>query len=421
MTTLALAPGTLIWTATAPRPIETLQVGDILWGFNPETFSRVPVTLRQVQVETSRMGRRLQVGGRMVIMGETDPCLRFHLSGESGSIPASTLHQGEFVAVDRQIPVPQHPIALPSLDAALTAHLDENALAMSDALYNSAAYFQEMAKRTRRLRLYEWLGYQCALRGLGDYPYGKEREHSLELYYDEGVLEAGDQSTLPDLSLWLGDKKRFREEQTLPEWLWRLGNPAISAFLRGFFDGIGKVTSETVTVTHPSLAVMAGIQSLLGRIHVEATMTFGGTFPTPPWYRLTIRNVRRFAEWVDSNLADHAGILKAVYTREPRYPSDTTAHLPLNLIRPSLERIRNRHTFPARTNDSADEGEVTKLETLRLLATAFHDSELRDAVNQQLYLEPVTENVTVTLDTLFILSVTSPATLIANGVVVGGS
>jgi hypothetical protein len=250
----------------------------------------------------------------------------------------------------------------------------------------------------------------------------------LQNYYDETFMdlfgdpyELEDTDSLPNLAPWLGDVECSREKQTLPDWLWMLGNPAISAFLRGFFDAIGKVTSETVTMAHPSLALMAGIQSLLGGIHIEATMSFGGAYPIPPWYRLTIRNVRRFAEWVNSNLAEHAGILKAVYAREPRYPSDSTAHLPLNVIRPALERIRNRHAFPTRTTDRVDEQEVTHLETLRLLATAFHDAELRDVVNQQLYLEPVTANVTASLDTLFILSLSAPATGIANGVVIGGN
>lgn len=429
MNRFAFPLGTLIWTSEAPRPIETLQAGDTILAFNPETFSRVPVVLQQVQVQEQMPTRRLEVGGRVVMIEASQPCPVFDLDGEWRTLSAPQIKEGDLLPVDRLVPVPANPIALPLLDERITQLFGEDPLALSDALYNSTDYFREMEKRELRLRFYELLGDDYARSTSGGYAYGysDDRGRDLTIYYSETFFdlfgdpeEIEDWDAFPNLGRWVGDTLTPRDQRALPPWIWSLNNLGISAFVRGFFDALGKVTGEKITVTHPSLAMIAGIQMLLGRIHIESLITYGGPFPTPPWYRLAIRNVRRFAEWVNSNVTEHRGILKAVYTREARYPSDSTAHLPLNVIRPALERIRNRHTFPTRTHERADEGEITKIETLRLLATAFNDTELRDAVNQQLYLEPVTNNITADLDTLFILSVVSPATIIANGVVVGG-
>ncbi len=426
MTTITFPVGTLLWTPDAPRPVETLQAGETLIGFNPDTFSRVPVTLRRVQVQERVPGRRLQVGGRMVMIAEHQACPVFDLNGDWYNRPAAEIREGDFLPVDRLIPVPPMPIALPHLDEALTHRLDEDPLALSDALYNSAAYFQEMEKREGRLALYELIGALCEMADLANGDLDIAGRDSEMLAYYESLCRRvfgtamTDPALIPRLERWMGDGLNFPALRALPVWVWQLPNPAIGAFLRGFFDNAATVTETEITARYDSLAVMAGIQALLGRLHIESTLVdaapgFGSL------YQLTVRNVRRFAEWVNSSVPEHAGILKAVYTREPRYPSDSTAHLPFNVIRPALERIRNRHAFPPRTADTVDEREATHLETLRLLATAFHDSELRDVVNQQLYLEPVTTTVAVHLDTLFILSVMSPATVIANGVVTGGS
>jgi hypothetical protein len=423
MTTIALPLGTLIWTPDAPRPIETLQAGDTLIGFNPDTFSRVPVLLQRVQVQEQVPTRRLEVGGRVVTIAENQPCTLFRLDGNWQTLPAPELQQGDFLPVDRLIPVPAHPIALPPLDKDLTARLDEDALALSDALYNSAAYFREMEKRELRLALYELSGAFCEIADFdGSFiDFAPAHKESMDYYNTLSRrifgMDMWDAALIPRWIRWMGDGHWTPVIRSLPIWVWNLPTPAVSAFLRGYFDNGGHFTDEKISTTYDSLKVLVGLQTLLGRLHIESTLQDEGRgFPC-----LTIRNVRRYAEWVNSSVPEHAGILKAVYTREPRYPSDSTAHLPLNVIRPALERIRNRHALPALTSDKVDEQEATRLETLRLLATAFHDAELRDAVNQQLYLEPITANVTAHLDTLFILSITSPATIIANGVIVGGT
>lgn len=423
MDTLAFPLGTLIWTPDAPRPIETLQVGDTVIGFNPDTFSRVPVTIQRVQIQEEVSGRRLHVGGRIATMAENQSCSRFDLNGDWNTCPAVDIQKGDFLPVDRLIPALLAPIALPHLDDDLTTRLDEDPLALSDALYNSATYFREMDKRALRLALYELSGAFCEIADFDGafIDFAPAHKESIE-YYNSLCrrifgTDMWDATLVPRWIRWMGDGHWTPSIRAMPVWVWELPTTAVSAFLRGYFDNGGHFTAEEITTTYDSLKVLVGLQALLGRLHIESTLQYEGR-GSP---RLTIRNVRRYAEWVNSSVPEHAGILKAVYSREPRYPSNSTAHLPLNVIRPALERIRNRHAFPTRTADTVDEREATRLETLRLLATAFHDAELRDVVNQQLYLEPVTDSVTVTLDTLFILSIKSPATVIANGVVIGGT
>jgi hypothetical protein len=274
-----------------------------------------------------------------------------------------------------------------------------------------------------RLTLYELCGYLCgAVTVQGRHMEWMPSDAVLQTHYVQsfvtifGRTPNDDQSLIHRLVRWMGDGLVDEEHRRVPVWLWSLSNPACSAFLRGFFDTTASVMEEEITVCNVSQPLLSGIQTALGRLHIESTLTTTGD--NPP-FQLAIRNVRRFAEWVNSNVTAHNGVLRHIYAREPRYPSDSTARLPLNVIRPALERIRNRHAMPQRTNDTVTESEITRLENLRLLATAFQDSELRDVVNQQLYLEPVTSNVKIHLDTLFILSLTSPATIIANGVVLG--
>jgi hypothetical protein len=422
MSTIALPLGTLLWTPTTPRPVETLQAGDTLIGFSPDTFARVTVGLERVRVETNVAACRLQAGGRMIEIAEASRCPVFDLTGRWRGCAAAMLQTGDFIPVDRVTPVPDAFTALPPLDADLTARLDEDALTLSDALYDSAAYFHEMDKRALRLTLYELCGYLCGVAvPQGDSVHLPSHDPVLTAHYDESLRSLFGATPAEDAELWgrmrhfLGDGLAPLPQRALPVWVWALPNPACSAFLRGFFDCTSDVTERAITVTHPSLALLVGIQTLLGRVHLESTLDASADGIT-----LTIRNLRRFAEWISSNVAAHAGVLRAIYSREPRYPSDSTAHLPMNVIRPALERIRNRHALPRRSTDTVDEREATRIETLRLLATAFHDADLRDVVNQQLYLEPVTAIQPVSLDMLFILSLSSPATVIANGVVVGG-
>lgn len=420
MTTVAIPLGTLIWTSDAPRPVETLQAGETIIGFSPDTFSRVPVEIQTVKIRENAPCRQLSIGGRVVVVAESQRCPVFNLSGEWKSCSSMMLNEGDFVAVDRLIPVPASPITLPYLDADLTAQLDEDAVALSDALYDSAAYMREMEKRERRLALYELLGSFWDTMEWSEPLNSAVRNPALVDHYNALShrifgTSMRDPTLLSRIKEWIGEgaSPLWR---ALPAWVWQIANHSISAFLRGYFDSAADFTSEAITLHHNSLPFLVGLQTLLGRLHIEATLSHSGEA-----YTLTILNVRRYAEWIHSSVSDHAALLKAVYAREPRYPSDSTAHLPLNVIRPALERIRNRHGLPPRTSDTLTESEATRLENLRLLATAFQDSELRDAVNQQLYLEPVISNDRVHLDTLFILSLTSPATVVANGVVIGGS
>jgi hypothetical protein len=179
MNTIAFPLGTLLWTPDTLRPIETLQAGDTVIGFNPDTFSRVLVSIQRVQIQERVPGRRLQVGGRMVMVAENQSCTVFNLNGDWHTCPAVDIHEGDFLPVDRLIPVPAAPIALPHLDEEITNRLDEDRLALSDALYNSTAYFREMEKRTpaiallrmvrgllrfaRRVWLFVWQGSRSVL------------------------------------------------------------------------------------------------------------------------------------------------------------------------------------------------------------------------------------------------------------------
>lgn len=419
---ITLPLGTLIWTADGPRPVERLQAGEAVLGFDASSFSRVPLVLRQIQVVESVLCQRVAVGGRVALCSPDTLCPVFTVEGDWSSRPITTLALGDLLPIDRLIPQPADPIPLPALDPSLTARLDENRLTLLDALYDRDKYFHEMDKRSLRLALYELSGYLVGAMTVVDHRlYLPTDNADLVHHYREAFFTTFGADALTDphlparLQRWLGDGLAPYAERTLPYWTWELPTPALHAFLRGLFDALGQVSEGEITLTHPHLPFVVGLQTLLGRLHLDSIVELA-----PDGYHLVIRNVRRFAEWINSNVATAAGILRHVYQREPRYPLESTALLPLNRVRPVLSRLRAEHTFRRTTADSPDEYEAANVATLRLLAGAFHDPDLRALVNQQLYLEPLTATDTLVAPLCFSLTLDPPATLIANGVILGG-
>ncbi len=419
--TIQIPLGVLVWTPDGPRPVETLQAGEALTGFDPTLFARTSVGLERVQVQSQQQGRLISVGGRIVACAALQTCLAYTLNGAWNSVRANTVQTGNLLSVDRVTPTPAMPTALPAIDDDLTPQLQEDALALLDALHDSDKYFHEMDKRAQRLALYELLGYLCgAARITANSLTYTAATATLTDHYTAtfrtlfGATPQEDAQLLHRLRRWLGDGLAPPAQRALPPWVWHLPTPACNAFLRGFFDTADDMSETEIVIVHPALSLLVGVQTLLGRVHLESMLTC-----EKGAYRLTIQNVRRFAEWINTNVTAHAGLLHHVYHREPRYPSESTALLPLNIVRPALARIRAAHPLPRRSTDTVDDQEVARVENLRLLATAFHDAGLRDHVNQQLYLEPVTDVHSTVFDTVFILSVSSCATVVTNGVVLG--
>lgn len=430
--------GSLIWSGDGLRSVEEVQVGDLLIGFDPAAFVRTTVTVERVHVQKVAPCVEVLVGGRLLLVHERQPLLRFDMGGNWCQQAASTLQPGDWLPVDRQLPSTSDPIALPDLDGKLTALLGEDALALLDSKYEQEKYFAEMGKRSLRIRLFELSGYLC---GAGeimghDLTLADDEPDVLAYYRDafhqtfgETVEVAGTLQSkrhlLPivrRLRRWMGDGLRPAKMRGLPTWLWQVESQSRSAFLRGFFDACGTVSQTEVTLKSPSMRLITGIQAQLGMLGVESTIDLAkkrvAADTISSHYRLQIRNVRRFAEWVHSNVSHKAALLGMVYAKEPRYPSDGTAILPLNKVRPALERIRTTHALPRRSADTVDEREATRLSTLRLLSTAFDDEPLRALVNQQLYLEPITSVRSAKPGTLFTLSCSAPAHIVCNGVVV---
>lgn len=412
-----LQASSLVWTPEGPCPVAALEPGAPLVGFDPDGYRRTTVTVARV-ARTQAETWHVLVGGRLLRAAPSQGLLVFDVSGRWQSRTVRDLQPGDWLPVDRRVPTPADPIALPDRDAALTAALDEDALALVDALFERDKYFLEMEKRYGRIRLFELSGYLCGVaETIGDDLVLTNADATDLTFYRAALRESfgglDDPTLVRRLRRWLGDGLAPAAARTLPAWTWRIEHQSQAAFLRGLFDGRSTVGSDEVRVTELHAPLATGIQALLGALSIEATLQ-----PEGDTFSLSIRNVRRFAEWVGSHVAGKSGTLRAVYAREPRYPSEGTAILPMSQVRPALARIRATHALPRRSAETVDEREATHLSTLRLLATAFHDAALRDLVNQQLYLEPVTSVGPASRDALVSLSLSAPATLVSNGVVV---
>lgn len=412
--------GSLVWTPEGPSGLERLVLGTMLVGVDPDTFTRRPLTLLEVAEREAAPGMALWVGGRLLVAHPTQGFPVFDVEGTWTERPASDLRVGNWLAVDRRVPTPTHPVALPEGDVILTVQLDADTLALTDALHAPEPYFAEMDKRALRLRLFELSGYVVgAGEVIGPHLTLVESAPDALGYYREAVTQLFGEATETEvphrLHRWLGAGLNPPFTRTLPDWVWQLDHPARAAFLRGLFDGRGVVSAHQLMLPHLSSQLLVEVQALLGMVGVESCVS-----ADEDAFSLTIRNVRRFAEWVYSNVAAHAALLRVVYAKEPRYPDDESALLPLRHVRPALARIRAAHALPRRTADRVDERELARLDTLRLLATAFDDAGLRTLVNQQLHLEPIAALHPAPAAPSFALTVTPPLPIVANGVVVGG-
>ncbi|MDQ4077047.1 MAG: hypothetical protein M3220_12465 [Chloroflexota bacterium] len=419
--------GTLLWTNEGPRAVETVQPGSTLVAFDPAAFVRTSVILRRAQPRHTSSCIELLVGGRLLLAAPEQHFVSFTVDGRWTTRAARDLRPEMLLPVNRHVPVSSKPISLPDLDSALTQLLGEDALALADAIYEREKYFEEMGKRRQRLKLFELSGYLLSdAEVLGDNLLIVDRPRNVVGYYTDifqhtfgRILE--DRSDIPLLThrlhRWMGEGLHPAPLRALPAWAWKLEGLARAAFLRGFFDVAGEVSEQAVTMRHPSRRLVSGVQALLGMLGVEATIALVEEEDVP--YQLTIRNVRRFAEWVNSNDPAKAGVLRAVYRREPRYPPESCAMLPLNKVRPVLARLRATYQLPRHTSDTVDERDAAAVSTLRLLATAFHDVALRELVNQQLYLEPITSIRVTSGGTAFALHTHHPKCVITNGVVIG--
>lgn len=428
MPTIGLTAGTLVWTEDGPRSIEAVRPGDCLVGFDPHEFARQPATVLRVQQRHA--GRCLQVlaGGRLLTLASEQRLTVFDPDGAWTERAAHELQPGMWLPVERRVPTTPRPITLPDLDDELTALVGEDALALVDALHSPREYFAEMGKRGLRLRLLELSGYLLGAGNvMGDDVVLADGDTEAISYYTSilnhtfGKARGVSAANLSRrLRHWMGEGLAPEARRALPGWVWQLESQGRAALLRGFFDAKGKVTAEEISVQSASLPLLAGVQALLGTTSLEATLH---TTQGDKLYRLSIRNVRRFAEWIHSNVAQHAALLRVVYAREPRYSTDGTARLPLSKVRPALERIRASYSLPRRveTSDTVDEQEVGTVETLRLLATAFHDAPLREMLNQQLFLEPVTLIRERPGGVLLAPVLSGSSHLVANAIIIGST
>lgn len=419
--------GTLIWTDAGPCPVESVQPGDKLVGFDPHRFGRESASVQGVQHQRGEPCLRVLAGGRVLTVPASQWFTVFDLDGNHAEHPASHLQPGMWIPVDRRVPTPLAPIVLPNGDDELSALLGEDALAMTDALHSPQEYFAEMGKRGLRLKLLELSGY---LLGAGTVIAGdvaiEDDEGEVVAYYSDilqrtfGTARDRSPATLARrLERWMGGGLAHPSRRAVPAWAFRLENQGRTALLRGFFDARGTVAVEEISVQSPSQPLLVGIQTLLGATAIEATLQPARAGKA--LVGLSIRNVRRFAEWVHSNVTHKAAVLRMVYAREPRYPTDGTARLPLSIVRPALERIRAAYPLSQRpaTAERVDEREVSTVETLRLLATAFHDEPLRERLNDQLFLEPITLVEKVPGSETVEVTFSGSSSLVANGIIVG--
>lgn len=420
-----LALGSYVWTDDAPRPIEGVQRGEFLIGFSAAAFRQgTSVQVMRIEVdEGSFSALEFFVGGRVLSVHQKQRCLVFDMAGNWESRLASELQEGDWLPVARKVPTTDEPIALPDIDQELTALLDEDGLALLDSLYEKEKYFTEMGKRSKRIRLFELVGYLCGGGELmGDDLTLPNSEPELLFYYRDALGQTfGKLSVIPRLRRFLGDGLLPPPRRALPKWLWQIESQSQSAFLRGFFDACSIVSQQEVVMQSASRSLVTGVQALLRIVGVESRIEWDQEAAKEGLYQLQIRNVRRFAEWIGSNVSGKAGILRLVYAKEPRYPSDSSAILPLSLVHPALERIRAHYGLSSglTAQQRVNERDLVSLSTLRLLSTAFDDPPLRQLVNQQLYLEPVTKIRQAKSNVFFALTFSEPQYFVANGIIIG--
>ncbi len=96
-----VAEGTLIMTPDGPVPVEKLQPGDSLIGFDPATFSRTTVTLQKVHCQQAATILQIIVGGRLLLVTPEHRFVRFTEDGQHQVVQACTLRVGDLLPLDR--------------------------------------------------------------------------------------------------------------------------------------------------------------------------------------------------------------------------------------------------------------------------------------------------------------------------------
>lgn len=391
--------GSLLWTPDGPCPIERLQQGATVLSLDPATFRRRPTRVELLRPCRLEGATRLMAGGRLLLVDPESRILCYDRQGQRGMEPAGTVVPGQWLAVDRRVPLTADATQLPAVDPTLDARLGETESAAGPEGYAAAR-----RRAGARERLFELLGFLLGVtewvegtiqlapldpEGQRLYAPAFERlfEHPLTAaaFRDEPALRGR-------LARWLDTALAPLPARRWPDWIWTLAAPPRAALLRGFFDGQGEVGRQAVTLSGRGIRLMVDLQALLGTLGVEARLEPDGEDER---LRLEIRNVRRFAEWIGSRRPGRHALLEAIFRLEPRYPGDGTARLPAAQVEPVLARLQGERPSPSHAAPAAPESTPVEVGTLRLLATAFGEPGLRALVNQRIYLEPVHDSRSV--------------------------
>lgn len=189
-------------------------------------------------------------------------------------------------------------------------------------------------------------------------------------------------------------------QDLVPDFVFSAPADRRAAFVRGYFDGEGRVGDDQICATSASAYLLVGMQALLSSLGVDSNLTrtkaTPGSFGKGPYYTLSISDVSAFAREI--GFCAPAKQVRLAKLRPPRWSRTETlpARPVMDALRTLTERTVLGDTPSHQTVYDILAGRVApNVSSLQRISAAFDSPGLRDLLGRGAVLGEVTHVETV--------------------------